>query len=131
MVKIMSEKIKFDFFLKSYNPPEGGVQRLREKLDKEERKGDLFSIPKIVFASSVAMIIILAVLLTPTLFKPKKDLFVDLVNKSNNPVFIKYGYIKKRGEAVSILGSAKSHLAVLCVETPNKNVKFYLIESNI
>ena len=56
---------------------------------------------------------------------------MDLVNKSGSPVFIKYGYKKKSMGAVTIPDSAKSHLAVLRVETSNKNVKFYLIESNI
>ena len=51
---------------------------------------------------------------------------MDLVNKSENPAFIKYGQ-----EAVTIPDSAKSHLAALRVETSNKNVKFYLIESTL
>ncbi|MGD9160570.1 MAG: hypothetical protein PVG39_19295 [Desulfobacteraceae bacterium] len=109
----------------------GRKAKTRAKLDGVERKSNFFSIPKIAFASTFAMVILLAVLLTPGLLKPKKNLFIDLVNKSENPAFIKYGYIKKRDEAVSIPDSAKSHLAVLRVETSNKNVKFYLIESNI
>ena len=116
---------------KIYDPPEGGVQGLREKLDRLERKSNLFSVPRIAFASAFAAVILLAVLLTPGLKKPKNNLFVHLVNKSDNPALIKYGYMKKGKEAVTIPDSAKSHLAVLRVETSNKNVKFYLIESNI
>ncbi len=89
----MSEKINFDSLFKNYDPPEGGIHALREKLDKVERKGNLSSIPKIAFASTFAAVIFLAVLLIPGLLKPKRNLFVDLVNKSGNPVFIKYGYI--------------------------------------
>ena len=120
----MSKKMNFDSLFKSYDPPEGGVNGLREKLERLERKSGFFSIPKIAFASSFAAVILLAVLITPGLLKPKKNLFLDLVNKSENPAFIKYGYIKKREEAITIPNSAKSHLAVLRVETSNKNVKF-------
>ena len=127
----MSEKIDFGSLFKSYDPPGGGVNGLREKLDRLERKSNFFSLPKIAFASSFAVVILLAVLLDPGLLKPKKNLFIDLVNKSENPAFIKYGYRKKSGEAVTIPDSAKSRLAVLRIETSNKNVKFYLIEGNI
>lgn len=127
----MSEKIKLNSLFKRYDPPEGGLHGLREKLEKVERKGSFFSIPRIAFASAFAAVILIAALIFPGLLKPKKNLFVDLVNKSENPAFIKYGYIKKGHETVSIPDSAKSHLAVLRVETSNKNVKFYLIESNI
>ena len=127
----MSEKINYDSLFKNYDPPKGGVNGLREKLDRLERKSNLFTVPRIAFASTFAVVILLAVVLTPGLLKPKSNLFVDLVNKSENPVFIKYGYIKKREEAVTIPDSAKSHMAALRVETSNKNVIFYLIESNI
>ena len=125
----MSEKINFDSIFKSYDPPEGGISGLHKKLDKLESKGSLFSLPKIAFASAFAAVIILAVLFYPGLLKPKKNLFTDLVSKSDNPVFIKYGYIKKEAEGVTIPDSEKTHLAALRVETSNKNVKFYLIES--
>ena len=127
----MNEKINFDSLFKNYDPPEGGIQGLQKKIENLERKGNHFSIPKIAFVSSIAVAILFAVLLVPGLLKPKRNLFVDLVNKSENPAFIKYGYIKKRNEPVSIPASARSHLAVLRVETSNKNVKFYLIESNM
>ena len=127
----MRKKIYFESLFKSYDPPEDGIQGLRKKLDDTERKGYFISIPQIAFASACVAVILTAVLITPALFKPKSNLFIDLVNKSENPVFIKYGYIKKKDEAVTIPDSAKSHLAVLRVETSNKNVKFYLIESNI
>jgi hypothetical protein len=61
--------------------------------------------------------------------RPRSNLFIELVKKSENPAFIKYGYKKRSGEAVSIPASARSHLAVKRVETFNENVKFYLIES--
>lgn len=125
------ENIKFENLFKNYDPPEGGIHSLQEKLENLERKDNLFSISKIAFASSIAVVILLAVLLVPGLLKPKRNLFVDLVNKSDNPAFIKYGYVKKRNEPVSIPADARSRLAVLRVETSNKNVKFYLIESNI
>jgi hypothetical protein len=125
------ENIKFENLFKSYDLSEGGIQGLRDKLERLERKRSLFSIPRIAFASSIAVVILLAVLLVPGLLKPKKNLFIDLVNKSDNPAFIKYGYKKKRNEAVSIPAAARSHLAALRVETSNKNVKFYWIESNM
>ena len=123
------ERTNFDSLFKSYDPPGGGIQGLRKKLDNLERKGNFLSIPKIAVVSTFAVVILLAVLLVPGLLKPKRNLFVDLVNKSGNPVFIKYGYIKKGNEAVTIPADARSHLAALRIETSNKNVKFYLIES--
>ena len=125
------DSTKFYSLFKSYDPPEGGIHGLRKKLDDAERKNRFFSISKITLASAFAAVILTAALITPGLFKPKGNLFVDLVNKSENPVFIKYGYIKKGGETVSIPYSAKSRLAALRIETSNKNVKFYLIESTL
>ena len=122
------EKTNFESLFEQYDPPEGGFQSFQEKLERSENKKSFFTVPRITLASAFVAAILLAVFLTPNLIKPKRNLFVDLINESDNPVFIKYGYKKLAGEAVSIPKNAKSHLAALRVDTSDKNVKFYLIE---
>lgn len=122
------ENIRFENLFEKYDPPAGGIQGLREKLGKPEGKAPFLSIPKVAFASAVIVAIFIAVFLAPDLLKQKRNLFIDLVNESDNPVFIKYGYKKSTGESVSIPESAKSHLAALRIESSNKNIQFYLIE---
>lgn len=125
----MDDNTRLKSLFKSYDPPEGGVQGLREMLGRHEMKKPFFSPPKIALVTTFAILILVAVVVTPRLIKPRSNLFLELVNKTENPAFIKYGYIKRSGEAVSIPASARQHLAVKRVETLNKNVKFYLIES--
>ena len=127
----MDDNIRFKSLFKSYDPPEGGVQGLREKLDRVEIKKPIFSPPKIALVTTFAVAVLVTVALIPRLMQPRlrSNLFIELVNKTENPAFIKYGYKKRSGEAVSIPASARSHLAVKRIETANKNVKFYLIES--
>jgi hypothetical protein len=127
----MDDNIRFKRLFRSYDPPEGGIQGLREKLDRLEIKKPSFSPPKIALVTTFAVLVLIAVAVTPRLMKPRprSNLFIELVKKSENPAFIKYGYKKRSGEAVSIPASARSHLAVKRVETFNENVKFYLIES--
>ena len=60
--------------------------------------------------------------------RPRSNLFIELVKKSENPAFIKYGYLERNSEGVSIPPSARSRLKVKRVETRNDNVKFYIIE---
>lgn len=123
------ENIKFESLFKKYEPPEGGIHGLNKKLEKQKIKNSLFTFPKMVFASAFATVIILTVLLYPDLMRPKNNLFIDLVNESGNPALIKYGYLTKRDEGVSIPANERSRVAVLRVKTSNKNVKFYIIES--
>ena len=127
----MDNDIKFKSLFESYDPPEGGIQGLREKLDGLEVKKPLFSPPKIALVTTFAVLVLVAVTVTPRLMKPRQrsNLFIELVKKSENPAFIKYGYKKRSGEAVSIPASARSHLTIKRIETHNKNVKFYLLES--
>ena len=125
------ENIKFESLFEKHDPPGGGLQGLREKLEGFESKRPFFTIPRITLASAFAAVILLAVFLTPDLIKQKRNLFIDLVNRSDNPAFIKYGYKKMAGEAVSIPENAKSNLVALRVETSDKNVKFYLIQSKM
>lgn len=125
----MDDNFKFNSFLKIYNPPEGGVQGLIEKLDRLEIKKSSFSLSRIALATGVAVVILVALVLAPRLIKPKNNLFIELVNKTENPAFIKYGYLKRSNEDVSIPANARSHLAVMRVKTSNKNVKFYIVEN--
>lgn len=125
------ENIEFENLFIKYDPPAGGIQGLQVKLENLERKGPFLSIPKIAFAAAFIAAAFFALFFSLELQKPKRNLFVDLVNKSDNPVFIKYGYKKSAGEAVSIPENAKSHLAALHIETSDKNVKFYLIQSKM
>jgi hypothetical protein len=124
----MGEYIRFKSLFKSYDPPEGGVQGLREKLDRHDMKKSFFTPPKIALVTTFVVVVMVAVALTPMLIKPRSNLFLELVNKSENPAFLKYGYLKRSGEAVSIPAKARSRLAVMRVKTLDKNVKFYLIE---
>ena len=119
----MDENIRFKNLFKSYDPPEGGVQGLREKLDRLETKKPFFSPARIALVMSFALV--------PKLMKPKprSNLFIELAKESENPAFIKYGYLERSEEAVSIPPSARSHLTIKRVNTSDKNVKFYLVES--
>ena len=125
----MDDHIRFKNLFKTYDPPEGGVQRLREKLDSLETKKPFFSPPKIALVTTFAVALLATAVLVPRLIKPRSNLFLELVKKSENPAFIKYGYLERSGEAVSVPASARSHLTVKRVETSNQDVKFYLIES--
>lgn len=125
----MDDNKKFDNLFRSYDPPRGGVLVLREKLDRLEIKSSFFSLPKIVLVTTFVVAVVVAIAVTPMLIKPRSNLFIELVRKSENPAFIKYGYIKRSGEGVSIPASARQRLAVKRIETLNKNVKFYLIEN--
>ncbi|MFC1495170.1 hypothetical protein ACFL6W_07815 [Thermodesulfobacteriota bacterium] len=125
----MDRKIKFENFFSSIDPPKGGVHGLREKMDKLEGKNCFFSFPKIALATTIAVAVLAAIVIIPGLLKPESNLFMELVKKSENPSFIKYGYLKRSSEAVSIPAKARSHLAVMRVKTENENIKFYIIES--
>ena len=127
----MDDNIRFKRLFKSYDPPEGGVQGLRKKLDRLEAKKPFFYPPKIALVTTFAVVVLVSVALIPKLMKPRprSNLFIELVKKSENPAFIKYGYLERSGEAVSIPASARSRLTVKRVETSNKNVRFYLVES--
>jgi hypothetical protein len=125
------ENIEFESLFEKYDPPQGGFQGFQEKLERSERKKPFFTAPRVTLASAFVAVVLLAVFFTPDLIKPKRNLFIDLVNASDNPVFIKYGYKKPTGESVSIPDTAKSHMAALRVETSDKNVKFYLIGRKI
>lgn len=127
----MDDNIKFKNLFKSYDPPEGGIQVLREKLDRHEMKKPFFSPPKIVLVTTFAVALMFTAVLVPRSMKPKprNDLFMELVKKSENPAFMKYGYLEKSGEGVSIPASARSYLTVKRVNTSDKNVKFYLVEN--
>ena len=127
----MDNNIRIKSLFKSYDPPEVGIQGLREKLDRLEMKKQLFSPPRIALVTTFAVIVQVAVVFIPGLIKPRprSNLFIELVKKSENPAFIKYGYLERSEEAVSIPASAKSHLKVKRVKTTNKNVRFYLLES--
>ena len=125
----MDDNIRFENLFETYDPPEGGVQGLREKLDSLETKKPFFSLPRIALVTSFAIAILVAVALIPGLMKPRSNLFLELVKKSENPAFIKYRYLERNEEAVSVPPSAKSYLTVKRVETSNENVKFYLVES--
>ena len=125
----MGDNIRFKSLFKSYDTPEGGVQGLREKLDRHDMKKSFFTPPKIALVTTFAVALLVMITLVPRLTKPKSNLFIELVKKSENPVFIKYGYLERSEEAVSIPASAGSRLTVKRVRTSNENVKFYLIES--
>jgi len=125
----MDENIRFKSLFKSYDPPEGGVQGLREKLDRLETKKPFFSSLKIALVTTLAVALLVAVGFIPGLIKPRNNLFMELVKKSENPAFIKYGYLERSEEAVSIPASARSHLTIKRVNTSDKNVKFYLVEN--
>ena len=125
----MDDITRLKNLFQSYDPPEGGVQGLREKLDRLETKKPFFSLPRIALVTSFAVILLVAGALVPKLMKPKSNLFMELVKKSENPAFIKYGYLERSEEAVSIPASARSHLTVKRVKASNKNVKFYIVES--
>ncbi len=127
----MDHNIKFKSLFKTYDPPEGGIQGLREKLDRLETKKPFFSPSRIALVTSFAVVLLVAIALIPGLIKPKSrsNLFTELVKKSENPAFIKYGYLERSEEAVSIPASARSHLTIKRVNTSDKNVKFYLVES--
>lgn len=121
--------IKFENLFNNIAPPEGGVQVLKEKLKKLERKRGFFSTPKLKLVSAFAMVVLIALGISPLFLKPEKNLFTDLVSKSDNQIFIKYGYQNNNNEAVSIPAGSRSQIATMRIETVNKNVKFYLIES--
>ena len=127
----MDENIRFKSLFESYDPPEGGVQGLREKLDRLETKKPFFSPARIALVMSFALVLLVAVALVPKLMKPKprSNLFIELAKESENPAFIKYGYLKRSEEGVSIPASARSHLTIKRINTSDKNVKFYLVES--
>jgi hypothetical protein len=127
----MDDITRLKNLFQSYDPPEGGVQGLREKLNRFETKKPFFSPPRIALVTSFAVILLVASALVPKLIKPRprSNLFMELVKKSENPAFIKYGYLERNEEAVSIPAGARSHLTVKRVNTSDKNVKFYLVES--
>jgi hypothetical protein len=125
----MDDNTIFKSCFKSYDPPEGGLHGLREKLDRLEAKKPFFSPPKIALTTTITVALLVAVVVVPRIMKPKSNLFIELAKKSENPAFIKYGYLERSGEAVSIPASARSHLKVKRVETSNKNVKFYMVEA--
>jgi hypothetical protein len=126
----MDDNIKFKSLFKSYGPPGGGLQGLREKLDRLETKKPYFSASKIALVTTFAVALLVAVALIPGLIKPRNNLFIELVKKSENPAFIKYGYLERSGEGVSIPASERSHLTIKRIKTSDKNIKFYLIESS-
>lgn len=127
----MDDNAEFKNLFESYDPPKGGIQGLREKLDRLETKKPFLSPPKIALVTTFAVVVLVAVALIPRLMKPtpSSNLFMELVMKSENPAFIKYGYLERSEEAVSVPPSARSHLTLKRVETSNENVKFYLVES--
>jgi len=127
----MDDNTEFKSLFKNYDPPKGGIQGLREKLDRLEMKRPFLSPPKIALLTTFAVVVLVSVALIPRLMKPtpSSNLFMELVMKSENPAFIKYGYLERSEEAVSVPASAKAHLKAKRVETSNENVKFYLIES--
>ena len=126
----MNDSIRYKNLFESYDPPEGGFQGLREKLNGLETKKPFFSPPRMALVTTFAVVLLATVIFVPRMIKPwqRSNLFVELAKRSENPVFIKYGYLEKSEEAVSIPASAKSRLTVTHVETSNENVKFYLLE---
>lgn len=120
--------MRFKTLFKSYDPPKEGVQGLKEKLNRLETKKPFFTPPKIALVTTFAVALLVSVVLVPRLMKPRSNLFIELVKKSENPAFIKYGYLERSEEAVSIPASARSRLTVKRVETSNKDVKFYIVE---
>lgn len=126
----MSDKIEFDDLFKSYAPSQDGLERLCKKLDDSKRKKDLFSLPGLSIASVSVIAIMFTVIFTGNPPEPEDNLFLNLVRNSENPVFIKYGYLEKNNEPVSIPEKSRSRLAAMRLETLDKNVKFYLLESN-
>ncbi len=124
----MDNNMRFKTLFKSYDPPKEGVQGLKEKLNRLETKKPFFTPPKIALVTTFAVALLVSVVLVPRLMKPRSNLFIELVKKSENPAFIKYGYLERSEEAVSIPASARSRLTVKRVETSNKDVKFYIVE---
>ena len=124
----MSDNMRYKNLFESFNPPEGGVQGLREKLDRLETKKPFFSPTKIALMTAFAVALLVTAVLVPRMMKPRNNLFIELAKKSENPAFIKYGYIERNDEAVSIPASARSRLKVKRVKTSDQNVKFYIVE---
>ena len=127
----MDDITRLKNLFQSYDPPEGGVQGLREKLNRFETKKPFFSNPRMALVTTFIIVALFSVVLIPKLIKPRprSNLFMELVKKSENPAFIKYGYLERNEEAVSIPPSARSHLTIKRIKTSDKNVKFYLVES--
>ena len=121
--------INFENLFDNITPPEGGVKGLREKLDRLERKRGYFSTPAFKLVSAFAILAVIAVGVSPLFNKPGEKIFFELAIQSGNPVFDNYDNQQNNNEVVSIPIRSRSKMAVMPVETGNKNVKFYLIES--
>lgn len=121
--------IKFETLFDNITPPERGIQGLREKLENFEKKKGLFSTPIFKLASAFAIVALLVLGISPLFIKPENKTFIDLATESGHPIFKKYNKRLENNEPVSIPAGLRTQIAVMRIETDNKNVKFYLIEN--
>ncbi|NLD39405.1 MAG: hypothetical protein GX654_21320 [Desulfatiglans sp.] len=121
--------IRFENLFDNIAPPEGGIHGLREKLENLEKKRGLFSTPKFKPASAFAIVALLVLGISFVFMKPENKSFIDLAAKSGHPIFNKYNKRLETDEPVSVPAGFRTHIAVMRIETENKNVKFYLIEN--
>jgi hypothetical protein len=125
----MRKNIRFDNMFKDYDPPDGGLHGLTQKLYREDIQSRMSYIPKLLVASTLCAVLFFAFIISPRIFKQERDMFLELVEKTNNPVFIKYGYLKKGDEGVLIFADSGARIPAVTVETSDKNVKFYKLKN--
>jgi hypothetical protein len=124
----MRKNIRFKDIFKGYDPPDGGMHGLNQRLDREDTKDRISYIPKLLGASTLCAVLFFVFIISPRIFKQERDMFLELVQKTNNPIFIKNGYFKNLDKGVFILADSGARTEAVPVETKDKNIKFYIID---
>ncbi len=130
--------MEFKDLFKKYEPPPGGLEALRTKLEdreKEEEKKSIFLRPACWAITGVALaLLFIAALLIAQLILPsgpwkEKDFFSRLAAQSDDPSLVRYGLVKAPEEAVTVPKKDQTQLAVLRIPVESEDVIFYWVSS--
>lgn len=124
--------MEFKDLFKKYEPPPGGLETLRVRL--ERKKKSILLKPAIWASASFTVVLLLITILIiqstfPRIPRGEEDSFSRLVAQSNDPSLVRYGLVKAPVESVTIPEKDRSQLAALRVPIESEDVIFYWVSS--
>ena len=124
--------MNFEDLFKRYDPPPGGLERLRRRMAEEEGRSAGFELWRFARTASVVVTIALVCVVLPYLAfwdNGGEDPFTELLKASRDPSLVRYGLAEPPRAELSIPADQKTRLAALKVPVDSEDVIFYWIAS--
>ena len=120
--------MRFQELFKTVEPPPGGLEKLRSRLDEEETKR--FPLLMRISYAGAALVVALALLLLvsrPFTRAPEEKPFNELLARSTDPSLVRYGVKEAPEAAVSIRRENRGRMAVMEMPVESDEVIFYWV----